>query len=321
MGHSARALGEGANFNSVDYGRARSPKNPCGDPAVWLRYRAHAASAPRAAPSQPGPCGPPVTRWDSTEASFASTRTGRWPAVEPARGTDRCQRPPDHRPRLPEPVPIRLAAGYVGAVGRRRRWNDWEEIDRIPNTTDAVLENFGWPCCRARPGGREFGSADLAICENLYSTPGAVTSPFSDCHHTANVVSQGDVVPDGGSSVTGQAFQFYSGGPPRRSTTARSSPTSQGAPGSSAHTSSTRCWDRDIRWSSWTISRAVTPRGWLRRPSWSSSLDPRKPGPFDPPRRSRRARAAVFHLARAVERHGFGYRAGTGLRCERAAER
>ena len=31
---------------------------------------------------------------------------------------------------------------WVGDVG----WNTWEEINRIPTPTDAVVENFGWPC-------------------------------------------------------------------------------------------------------------------------------------------------------------------------------
>jgi glucose/arabinose dehydrogenase len=31
---------------------------------------------------------------------------------------------------------------WIGDVG----WNDWEEINRIPNPTDALVENFGWPC-------------------------------------------------------------------------------------------------------------------------------------------------------------------------------
>ena len=30
---------------------------------------------------------------------------------------------------------------WVGDVG----WNTWEEINRIVNPTDALVENFGWP--------------------------------------------------------------------------------------------------------------------------------------------------------------------------------
>ena len=31
---------------------------------------------------------------------------------------------------------------WIGDVG----WTTWEEIDRAPNPTDSVVEDFGWPC-------------------------------------------------------------------------------------------------------------------------------------------------------------------------------
>ncbi len=31
---------------------------------------------------------------------------------------------------------------WIGDVG----WNEWEEINKVLNPTNAVVENFGWPC-------------------------------------------------------------------------------------------------------------------------------------------------------------------------------
>ena len=37
---------------------------------------------------------------------------------------------------------------WVGDVGVG---NDWEEVNRIANTSDGVVENFGWPCYEGAP--------------------------------------------------------------------------------------------------------------------------------------------------------------------------
>ena len=36
---------------------------------------------------------------------------------------------------------------WIGDVG----WNDWEEINRIADANDSVVENFGWPCYEGNP--------------------------------------------------------------------------------------------------------------------------------------------------------------------------
>ena len=54
---------------------------------------------------------------------------------------------------------------WLGDVGL----GEWEEINRIPDPADAVVENFGWPCYenKSRPSG--YDGADLTICEDLYA--------------------------------------------------------------------------------------------------------------------------------------------------------
>jgi glucose/arabinose dehydrogenase len=94
---------------------------------------------------------------------------------------------------------------WFGDVG----WNTWEEINRIPNPTDATVENFGWPCYEGagRQGG--YDSANLNICETLYGEAGAVTGPVYTYNHSAQVVP-GETCPTGSSSTAGVAF--YNGG-------------------------------------------------------------------------------------------------------------
>ena len=206
------SAGEGASFNFVDYGQAGSPKNPCGDPPSGSGTALTPPSAEGGALRSQDlrTAGDPVTLDGSIIRVDPNTGAGL-PSNPLAGQTDaNARRIIAHGFRNPFRFAFRPGTSelWVGDVG----WNDWEEIDRIPNTTDAVMENFGWPCYEGPSRQSGYDSADLAICENLYSTPGAVTSPYFDYHHTANVVA-GESCPTGGSSVTGQAFQFYSGGP------------------------------------------------------------------------------------------------------------
>ena len=39
---------------------------------------------------------------------------------------------------------------WVGDVG----WNTWEEINRVRDVNDGVVENFGWPCYEGSGGSR-----------------------------------------------------------------------------------------------------------------------------------------------------------------------
>ena len=97
---------------------------------------------------------------------------------------------------------------WVGDVG----WNTWEEINKIPNATDGVFENFGWPCYEGAARQSGYDGANLGICETLYAAPAStVTNPVYAYNHAAKVVSA-DACPTGGSSVTGLAFYPAAGG-------------------------------------------------------------------------------------------------------------
>ena len=90
-------------------------------------------------------------------------------------------------------------------------WNDWEEINRVVDSTDLVLENFGWPCYEGPGRQAGYDSANLNICENLYGQSSAVTAPYHAYHHSAKVVA-GETCPTGSSSVAGLEFEFAASG-------------------------------------------------------------------------------------------------------------
>ena len=99
---------------------------------------------------------------------------------------------------------------WIGDVG----WNNWEEINRIPNPTDQLVENFGWPCFEGNARQSGYDSANRPICENLYGEPTAqsgLTSPYYTYNHSAAVVA-GEACPTGSSSISGLAFYPQAGG-------------------------------------------------------------------------------------------------------------
>ena len=70
---------------------------------------------------------------------------------------------------------------WVGDVG----WNSWEEIDKVADSGDAVVEDFGWPCYEGNPHQSGYDSLNLNVCENLYGA-GSVTAPFFPYSHGAH---------------------------------------------------------------------------------------------------------------------------------------
>jgi len=202
--------GDGASFNFADWGQDGNPVNPCGDP-----------------PSQPGTAMTPPT----AEGGALRSQDLRTPAdpvtldgsvirVDPATGAGAAGNPqassadPNarriiaHGLRNPFRFTFRPGSNelWAGDVG----WNDWEEINRIPNATDNVMENFGWPCYEGAGRQSGYDGANLSICENLYATPGAVTAPYFAYHHTSRVVPN-ESCPTGSSSTAGLEFQFNTG--------------------------------------------------------------------------------------------------------------
>jgi len=210
--------GDGASFNFVDYGQDGSPLNPCGDPPGGVG----------ATLSPPTAEGGALRSQDLRTSGDPATLDGSIIRVDPATGAGLPDNPmassADANAKrivaygLRNPFRFTARPGtnelWIGDVG----WNTWEEINRVTNPTDSVVENFGWPCYEgtAQASGRQAGydGANLSICENLYAEgPAAVTAPYFAYNHSNQVVP-GETCPTGSSSVAGLEFEFA---PPQNS--------------------------------------------------------------------------------------------------------
>jgi PKD repeat protein/glucose/arabinose dehydrogenase len=196
--------GDGASFNFVDYGQDGSPVNPCGDPGGT-------------APTPPSAEGGALRSQDLRSAGDPVSLDGSIIRVDPATGAaapgnpminasdPNAKRIIAYGQRNPFRFTFRPGTNeiWAGDVG----WNTWEEINRISSPTDALVENFGWPCYEGVPRQSGYDAANLTLCENLYATSGAVTAPYFAYNH-GNQVVPGEGCPTGSSSIAGLDFQF-----------------------------------------------------------------------------------------------------------------
>jgi glucose/arabinose dehydrogenase/regulation of enolase protein 1 (concanavalin A-like superfamily) len=202
--------GDGASFTFVDYGQKGSPLNPCGDPPSRVGGTMTTPTAEGGA----------LRSQDLRTSGDPVTLDGTILRVDPATGAGLPDNPlasnsDPHARRiiaygLRNPFRITTRPGtnevWIGDVG----WGAWEEINRISNPTDAVVENFGWPCYEGNGRQSGYESAGLNICMNLYNQRQAITTPYFAYHHTTKVVS-GETCSTGSSSIAGLAFEFYDG--------------------------------------------------------------------------------------------------------------
>ncbi len=166
--------GEGANFDATDFGQFGNPVNPCSDPANEggaLRSQDLRSTA------DPTGLNGAILRLDPatgaalpTNPNFGSSdanarRIIAYGLRNPFRFTFR-------------PGTSEIWAGDVG-------WNTWEEIDRVTNPT-GPLTNFGWPCYEGNAAQSGYQSANLPLCQSLYSGAGQ-TAPYYTYNHGSRV--------------------------------------------------------------------------------------------------------------------------------------
>jgi len=202
--------GDGASFNFVDYGQDGSPLNPCGDPPGGVG----------AALTPPTAEGGALRSQDLRTTTDPTSLDGALLRVDPATGAGlpdnpnagsseaNARRIVAYGMRNPFRFAVRPGTGevWIGDVG----WNTWEEIQRLQAPT-AQMTNFGWPCYEGSGRQSGYDSANLSICENLYSEgAGAVRSPLFAWNHSAKVATE--ACPTGSSAAAGIAF-----GPPNGS--------------------------------------------------------------------------------------------------------
>jgi glucose/arabinose dehydrogenase len=199
--------GDGASFSATDYGQFGSPVNPCGDP-------------PGGAMTPPTAEGGALRSQDVRTTADPSGLNGGLLRLDPTTGaalptnpaagaTDaNARRIVGHGLRNPFRFTMRPGTNeaWIGDVG----WNTWEEINRVSSPTAAVT-NLGWPCYEGNATQSGYDSANLNLCESLYSGAGQ-TAPYYTYNHASKVVA-GESCPTGSSSITGLAFYPSGGGP------------------------------------------------------------------------------------------------------------
>jgi glucose/arabinose dehydrogenase len=212
--------GDGASFTNTDWGQfgggagSPTPANPCGDPPS-------AVGTPLSPPGAEG--GALRSQSPRRVAGHPILLDGAVLRVDPATGNGvagnpmyDAQNPSSNASRiighgLRNPFRFTFRPGtselWVGDVG----WNTWEEVNRMISSTPANPVNFGWPCYEGAGRLLSYDSADLTICENLYTdTIRPAIGPHYAYNHSASVVS-GDGCPTNQGSVI-SAISFYAGG-------------------------------------------------------------------------------------------------------------
>ena len=205
-------VGAGDAASPLDWGQYGDPvDNPCGDPPGGVG----------GAMSPPTAEGGALRVQDLRTPSDPTTLDGTIIRVDPITGAALPDNPlfgsSDANARrviaygLRNPFRFAFRPGtseiWAGDVGQAT----WEEINRITNPTDAVVENFGWPCYEGSPRMPGWDTRDFTICENLYNEPPATAAkaPYFAYRHSQPVFP-GDTCPTGSGVVS--AVGFYEGG-------------------------------------------------------------------------------------------------------------
>ncbi len=169
----AAQRGEGAHHQIVDYGQRG---NLCGDPP-------DEGGALRAQDLR--------TSGDPTALSGSVLRldpdTGAAMAGNPLSASDDAIERRIIATGLRNPFRFTFRPGtqelWVGDVG----WSVHEEVNRIADVDDSVVENFGWPCYEGPgPHAGGYDTQDLPICEALYDEPNGATKPYTSYRTTSS---------------------------------------------------------------------------------------------------------------------------------------
>jgi glucose/arabinose dehydrogenase/PKD repeat protein len=167
------SAGEGANFNSADYGQFG---NPCGDPSNE---------------------GGALRSQDIRTSGDTLGLDGTILRLDPAHPAQR--EIVAYGLRNPFRITTRPGTNevWIGDVG----WNTSEEIDRLQTPDAAGPVNFGWPCVEGPNAQPAYATLGLSLCQSLTGA----TGPYWDYAHWVHV-DPTDTCPTGGSSISGLAF-------------------------------------------------------------------------------------------------------------------
>ncbi len=190
--------GDGASFNTADYGQLGTPPNPCGDPP-------EEGGALRAQDLRTG--GDPVGLDGTLIRIDPDTGAGLPDNPLSASSDPNARRIVGYGFRNPFRFAIDPEGGdvYLANVG----WNDFEEIDHLPGVPGQPY-NSGWPCFEGLGPTPNYSSLELPICESLDEGPGGSSPPFFLYRHGSPVAPEDGCRTDLGSALSG--ITFYEGG-------------------------------------------------------------------------------------------------------------
>ncbi|MCI0633983.1 MAG: PQQ-dependent sugar dehydrogenase [Actinobacteria bacterium] len=165
-------VGAGEAASPLDWGQYGDPvDNPCGDPPGGVG----------GAMSPPTAEGGALRSQDLRTTSDPTTLDGTIIRVDPLTGAALPDNPlfgsSDPNARRVIAYGLRNPFRFAFRPGTNEIWAGdvgqatWEEINRILSPTDAVVENFGWPCYEGSPRMPGWDTRDFTICENLYNEP------------------------------------------------------------------------------------------------------------------------------------------------------
>jgi glucose/arabinose dehydrogenase len=183
--------GDGASFNTVDYGQFA---NGFGDPT---NEGGALRSQDILSDGDPASLDGSVIRIDPTTGAAAPNN--------PYSSSSDANKRRIIANGMRNPFRITFKPGTKELFIAETGWNTWEEINRIPDATDATAENFGWPAYEGMGRQSGYDGQNLPLLENFYLNPSAHTTPWFTYAHSAQVVP-GSGEPTGGSTPTGVAF-------------------------------------------------------------------------------------------------------------------
>jgi glucose/arabinose dehydrogenase len=224
------ALGDGANFNGVDYGQRGgtvpnttspyTPVNPCGDPVT-------VTSPPGATPvvDVVSAEGGALRSQDVRTTGDPTGLGGALVRIDPATGDASSGNPlsssSDANTRrivatgFRNPYRLSFRPGtselFLGNVGN----NTWEAIDRITvpaSATPTTIPNAGWPCYEGPGVAPGYSTLGTALCDSFYAQgASAWQKPFYSYSHKSTLQPTGpcfnpNASGDDGASPTGLAF-------------------------------------------------------------------------------------------------------------------
>lgn len=189
-GYLYASAGDGASYSSTDYGQFNNPFNDPINEGGALRAQDIRT------PDDPTTLDGSIIRINPDTGAAAPTN----PNIGNA--DNNAKRIIAYGLRNPYRITFRPGTNelWIADTG----WNSWEEINRITDVGDAVVENFGWPAFEGVAPNGAFDGLNLPLLESLYSAR-TDTKPWFSYSHPQKVVA-GSSEPTGGSTPTGLAF-------------------------------------------------------------------------------------------------------------------